>query len=73
MNVYEGGRLPVYHLDLYRLAEGAVYDLGLEEILDRRAVVVVEWAERLGAFPVPNAVHIEISDEGDDRRRIVVR
>jgi tRNA threonylcarbamoyladenosine biosynthesis protein TsaE len=74
VNVYEGGRLPMYHLDLYRLdertAEASLYGLGFEEILDHQAAVVVEWADRLGSFPVPEAFLVEIEDTGDEARRI---
>ena len=74
VNIYEGGRLPMYHLDLYRLdertAEASLYGIGLEEILDQRAAVVVEWADRLGSFPVPDAFRIEIDHDGDEGRGI---
>jgi tRNA threonylcarbamoyladenosine biosynthesis protein TsaE len=65
----------LYHLDLYRIAGGAneVYDLGLEEILaEPNAVVVIEWPERLGAFAIPNAYQVVISDLGGDDRRIII-
>jgi tRNA threonylcarbamoyladenosine biosynthesis protein TsaE len=69
------GRMRLYHLDLYRL-EGElkeVYSLGLDEMLNEENVVVlIEWAERLGAFSIPNATCIHIFDEGDDARRIVM-
>jgi tRNA threonylcarbamoyladenosine biosynthesis protein TsaE len=52
INEHGGGRLRLYHVDLYRLESGALPELGLEEILaDDGAVVVVEWAERLAARP----------------------
>lgn len=74
VNEYSGGRLPLIHLDIYRLdgahALAALYDLGLEEILDRHAVVAIEWADRLGSFPVPKAWRIDIAYDGDDRRRV---
>jgi tRNA threonylcarbamoyladenosine biosynthesis protein TsaE len=67
------GRMRLYHLDLYRIAGGAteVYDLGLEEILEEpETVVVIEWPERLGAFMIPNAYQIMISDLGGNDRQI---
>jgi tRNA threonylcarbamoyladenosine biosynthesis protein TsaE len=74
VNVHEG-RMRLYHLDLYRL-EGKVkeiYALGLDEMLsEANAVVLIEWAERLGAFAIPNAIHIQIVDAGDDTRKIVM-
>lgn len=67
------GRMRLYHLDLYRL-EGEleeIYSLGLDEMLsEENAVVLIEWAERLGQFAIPNAKLIQILDEGDDVRRI---
>jgi tRNA threonylcarbamoyladenosine biosynthesis protein TsaE len=78
VNRYDGGRLRLYHLDLYRLDETtapeAAYGLGLEEMLDERAVVAIEWAERLGNFPLPTAWRVEIAhDAGDpDVRRIQI-
>jgi tRNA threonylcarbamoyladenosine biosynthesis protein TsaE len=69
------GRMPLYHLDLYRIAGGAneVYDLGLEEILaEPETVVLIEWPERLGAFAIPNAYRVMIDDLGGDERSVSV-
>lgn len=41
------GRLPLYHIDLYRLAPSQAADLGLEQYLEGGGVTIVEWAERL--------------------------
>ena len=49
------GRFPLFHLDLYRLDEGAAAAnaVDLEELLtNERAVIVIEWAERLGRYPL---------------------
>lgn len=55
------GRVPIYHIDLYRVAPGDLYDLGLDEIFDDRgAAVVVEWAERLGSFAPSGAIRISL-------------
>ncbi len=74
VNAHEG-RMRLYHLDLYRL-EGEldeVYALGLDEMLsEENAVVLIEWAERLGAFAIANATRIQILDTGDDARRIMI-
>jgi tRNA threonylcarbamoyladenosine biosynthesis protein TsaE len=67
---YGGGR--AYHIDLYRLDTPAqLATLGLDEILDRDAVVLVEWGER---FPevFRGAIEIHLAVEGDDVRRIQV-
>ena len=50
MHRYEG-RVPVYHVDLYRLdTPGDLDDIGLRELFDGDAVIIVEWAERLGSL-----------------------
>ena len=41
---YQDGRLPLYHIDLYRLDESEASELGLEEYFDGNGVTVVEWA-----------------------------
>ena len=70
------GRLLLYHIDLYRLDEGATaaHAVDLDEILtDERAVVVIEWAERLGRYPLPPSVwRISIKGDGDEPRRITI-
>jgi tRNA threonylcarbamoyladenosine biosynthesis protein TsaE len=71
------GRLQLYHLDLYRLDEGAsaAHAVDLDELLsDERAVIVIEWAERMGPYPLPSNVYrIELSGDGDAPRQIRVQ
>jgi tRNA threonylcarbamoyladenosine biosynthesis protein TsaE len=70
INVYDG-RLRLYHVDLYRLDAGACRNLGLEEILEEAgAVVVIEWAERLG-YRVEGATEIRIEYLSDSERKII--
>ena len=68
------GRLRLYHLDLYRLADAVeIYDLGLEEMLaEPAAVVVIEWPERLGDFAVGDAWAVQLAEVGDEMRRITI-
>jgi tRNA threonylcarbamoyladenosine biosynthesis protein TsaE len=70
------GRLLVFHIDLYRLDVGAAAAnaVDLEELLtDESAVVVIEWAERLGHYPLPaNVWRIAISGDGESARRISI-
>ncbi len=69
INVYQG-TCPIYHVDLYRLAGKRDFDsVGLEEFLGSRGVTIVEWGERL-RIPVEPAVVVELSDEGDDVRKL---
>ncbi len=73
VNRYEAA-LTLYHLDLYRLADGAsaAYAVDLDELLtDERAVIVIEWAERLAGYPLPSPVYrISIEGDGAEMRRI---
>lgn len=70
------GRLLLYHIDLYRLDQGAsaAHAVDLDEILtDARAVVIIEWAERLGGYPLPGTPwRISITGDGDEPRQIVI-
>jgi tRNA threonylcarbamoyladenosine biosynthesis protein TsaE len=70
------GRLKLYHIDLYRLNEGAqaAYAVDLDELLmDESAVIVIEWAERMGAYPLPEPIwRIEITGDGDEPRTISI-
>jgi len=59
------GRLPLHHLDLYRLGPADLADIGVEEILEAEAVVVVEWAERLPSRLRCDALDIEIEFDPD--------
>jgi tRNA threonylcarbamoyladenosine biosynthesis protein TsaE len=75
VNPYSG-RLQLYHLDLYRLDEGAsaAHAVDLDDLLaDELSVIVIEWAERMGAYPLPdNAWRVDISGDGEDTRNIVI-
>lgn len=70
------GRLQLYHLDLYRLDEGAsaAHAVDLDELLsDERAVIVIEWAERMGPYPLPSNVYrISLTGDGDSPRTLSI-
>jgi tRNA threonylcarbamoyladenosine biosynthesis protein TsaE len=70
INEYEL-RFKVYHIDLYRI-EGKMdlATLGLEEIFSTPAVIVVEWAEKLGEEFQDEVILVIIEDLGDENRRI---
>ena len=76
VNPYDG-RLKLYHLDLYRLDEGAsaAHAVDLDDLLsDKDSVIVIEWAERMGRYPLPADVwKIEIAGDGDDPRKILIQ
>jgi len=70
VNLYSG-RLPVYHIDLYRIEKVEDMDeLGLQEILGGDGVAIVEWAERLGPYRPDGAVEVRIEDRGGQEREI---
>ena len=72
MNQY-AGRIPIYHIDLYRLQDpNQIADLGLEEFLEGDGVCVIEWAERMQAALPAKTIFITITEEGESIRRIDV-
>jgi tRNA threonylcarbamoyladenosine biosynthesis protein TsaE len=75
VNPYSG-RLRLYHLDLYRLDQGAsaAHAVDLDDLLaDEQSVIVIEWAERMGNYPLPEDVwKIDIAGDGDDPRKILI-
>ena len=66
---YRGGRLTLYHADLYRLDRVATDDLGLEEMGVADGVLAIEWPDRL-SHPLPGARTIEIEIVDENTRRI---
>jgi tRNA threonylcarbamoyladenosine biosynthesis protein TsaE len=70
INEYRGGRLPVFHADLYRLErEDELDQIGLDEILRGDGVVAVEWADRFDVLPA-DSLRVEIAVAGDTERAI---
>jgi tRNA threonylcarbamoyladenosine biosynthesis protein TsaE len=66
---YRGGRLTLYHADLYRLEKTATEDLGLEEKAVAEGVLAIEWPDRL-THALPGATTITIDIVDDTTRRI---
>jgi tRNA threonylcarbamoyladenosine biosynthesis protein TsaE len=67
VNVYQG-RVPIYHLDLYRLeGERDLYSTGFDDFLNVEGVSIVEWGERL-LFPIETAVTVDIDYAGENER-----
>ena len=72
VNEYEGGRLPLFHFDMYRLADSeALFDIGWEDYLDRGGVCAVEWSENV-ADAMEGAIIVTIEKLGEDSRRILI-
>ena len=75
VNRYDG-RYTLYHLDLYRLDDGpgAAHAVDLDELLrEEGAVIIIEWAERMGDHPLPEgALRVRIEGDGDTPRVIKI-
>lgn len=74
VNEYPGGRLRVWHVDLYRLErEAELRELGLDDVIgDPRGIVVIEWADNFPVMP-PDHVRLELGHTDDDGRTLAVR
>lgn len=68
---YRGGRLTLYHIDLYRLTPREVDDLGLDDLVDQGGVVAVEWPERW-LNPPAAAIRVTLTASGEDEREIQI-
>lgn len=73
--IHEYGEGPVvYHIDLYRLDEARhVASLGLDEIFESGAVVLIEWGERFPTLMPSSRIEISLRPGADDAREIEVR
>lgn len=74
LNIYDGGRGPLYHFDWYRLnsAEEAA-DLGLEEYLDGNGISVIEWAEKFPNLLPERVIWVKMKIEGAEKRAIEIK
>ena len=69
LNVYESGRVPLYHFDWYRLREAEeLYELGMDEYLGGDGIAVVEWPERCPEAIPPRHLRVHITPEGESVR-----
>ena len=73
VNEYEGGRLPLFHFDMYRLGSAdELFDIGWEDYLRRGGVCAVEWSEKV-TEALSGAVRVDIRrGEGEDERIITI-
>ena len=72
VNEYLGGRLPLFHFDMYRLASADdLWDVGWDDYLDRNGVCAVEWSENVDEA-MENAVYVTIEKTGEESRRITL-
>jgi tRNA threonylcarbamoyladenosine biosynthesis protein TsaE len=75
VHVYEGGRLPIHHLDVYRLEQiNEALDLGLAEMLDDGGVVLIEWGDAILPVLPHDLLEVRLTfGEGDDDRGVSLR
>ena len=72
VNEYLGGRLPLFHFDMYRLrSSDDLFDIGWEDYLERGGICAVEWSENV-RDAMENAISVRIEKTGDESRRITI-
>ena len=72
VNEYLGGRLPLFHFDMYRLGSSDdLWDIGWEDYLERGGVCAVEWSENV-ADAMEGAIRVRMEKLGEDSRRITI-
>ena len=72
VNEYEGGRLPLFHFDMYRLGSSdELFDIGWEDYLDRGGVCAVEWSEIVDDAIEGGAIRGDIRRGDSDNERII--
>ena len=74
VNEYEGGRLPLFHFDMYRLGSSdELFDIGWEDYLSRGGVCAVEWSENIADALEEGTIRVDIRrGEHDDQRIITI-
>ena len=73
LNVYESGRVPLYHFDWYRLEDAEeLYEMGLDEYLGGDGIALVAWPERCPEAVPEHCVRIRFEQAGESARRIEV-
>ena len=71
LNVYESGRIPLYHFDWYRLESSEeLYELGMDEYLGGDGIALVEWPGKCPDAVPADCLRIRISAEGENTRII---
>lgn len=71
VNEYEGGRLPLFHFDMYRLeSSDELFDIGWEDYLHRGGVCAVEWSEKV-SDALTDALRVDIRRGAEENDRII--
>ena len=69
---YRGGRLPLVHVDLYRLDRADLDEIGLDQDIAAQGITAIEWPDRL-TRAIGSTIAVRITDLGGDRREIDIR
>ena len=70
VNEYEGGRMPLFHFDMYRLGSSdELFDIGWEDYLAREGVCAVEWSENVDDALDEETIRIDIRRGDNDHQR----
>ena len=73
VNEYEGGRLPLFHFDMYRLGSSdELFDIGWEDYIARGAVCAVEWSENVEEAFYGDEIILTIEKTSDTSRKITI-
>jgi tRNA threonylcarbamoyladenosine biosynthesis protein TsaE len=73
LNVYDSGRLPLFHLDAYRVTGPDDFEaIGFSELLEQGGVVAVEWPSRVPSLLPPHTIHVTLEPASPRTRRISI-
>ena len=73
VNEYLGGRIPLFHFDMYRLTSADdLFDIGWDDYLDRGGICAVEWSENV-AEAMEDPITVTIEKLGAESRRITIQ
>lgn len=72
VNEYEGGSLPLFHFDMYRLTSAEeLFDIGWEDFLSRGGICAVEWSENIREALEPGTIFVDIRRGDGEQARII--
>lgn len=74
LNIYEHGKIPFFHFDLYRIESiEEIFGIGYEEFLYGRGVSVIEWAEKFGKLLPGERIEIHVKHRGQEKREVKIK
>lgn len=73
VNEYRGGRIPVFHFDMYRISSyDDLYSTGFFDYFDENGIIAIEWSENISDYLPDDAIFVNIDVLGDLERKITV-